>query len=84
MGFTYGWGTLVCQECHGAKKCRNSKRCKPCNYKSKEFEEILRESQIKRFEDPEERRKLRNDLNRPEVKKRKITAQLNSSNLTYS
>jgi hypothetical protein len=55
----YGWGTFVCQDCRGKKKTRNSKRCKPCNYKSKEFAEIESESQTTRFEDPAEREKLR-------------------------
>jgi hypothetical protein len=55
----YGRGTFVCQDCHGVKKCRNSKRCTPCNYKSKEWEEIQREGQTKRYEDPAEREKMR-------------------------
>jgi len=57
MGFTYGRGTLICQDCRGKKKVRNSKRCKPCNYKSKEWAEIHRESTKRRFEDPLERAK---------------------------
>ncbi len=55
----YGWGTLVCQDCHGPKKTRDSKRCKHCNFKSKEWAEIQRESQTRKFEDPAEREKLR-------------------------
>ena len=54
----YGWGTFVCQDCHGAKKCRRSKRCMPCNYKSKEWAETRREAMKRLFEDPLERAKM--------------------------
>jgi hypothetical protein len=75
----YGWGTFVCQDCRGEKKSRESKRCRPCNHKSKEFSEIQRECQTKRYEDPEQRRKMKEVLSRPEVKKRRSTAQRNSA-----
>ena len=57
MDRTCGWGTYVCQDCLGAKKVKESKRCRSCMFKSKEFMETMREAQNKRYEDLAEREK---------------------------